>query len=214
LLSRRPTKGHRFLLRLHFGQRDAPAKALEEIDAEVDCGLEPFRDAVRPLRTVPGIADVAAQAIVAEIGSDMGRSAPAARLVSWDGRILRNDERERLGLDQGPCGAAGSPVACGKPGGNACPVLCTAVLAHLPLALQPSDGQAQAHDPSELCPDEVLRGVGHGPKLGAALLVSSSRKTQGTSSSMALDTPAQARVTQRICEAIKAEIASRSLGPW
>jgi transposase len=91
-LSGRVGDSHRFLLRLHLGQYDALAKALEEIDAEVERNLDPFRDAVRLLRTVPGIGDLAARAIVAEIGSDMRRFPTAAHLVSWAGLCPRNDE--------------------------------------------------------------------------------------------------------------------------
>ncbi|HET8647329.1 MAG TPA: IS110 family transposase [Vicinamibacteria bacterium] len=91
-LSGRVGENHRFLLRLHLGQYDALAKALEEVDAEVERGLDPFREAVRLLRTVPGIGDLAAQAILAEIGTDMGRFPTAAHLVSWAGLCPRNDE--------------------------------------------------------------------------------------------------------------------------
>jgi transposase len=91
-LSGRVSQSHRFLLRLHLGQYDALAKALEEIDAEVERGLDPFRDAVRLLRTVPGIGDLAARAIVAEIGTDMGRFPTAAHLISWAGLCPRSDE--------------------------------------------------------------------------------------------------------------------------
>ncbi|MBL6082763.1 IS110 family transposase [Belnapia sp. T18] len=91
-LSGRVGDSHRFLLRLHLGQYDALAKALEAIDLEVERNLDPFRDAVRLLRTVPGIGDLAARAIVAEIGSDMRRFPTAAHLVSWAGLCPRNDE--------------------------------------------------------------------------------------------------------------------------
>jgi transposase len=91
-LSGRVSDSHRFLLRLHLGQYDALAKALGEIDAEVERDLDPFRDAVRLLRTVPGIGDLAARAIVAEIGTDMGRFPTAAHLVSWAGLCPRSDE--------------------------------------------------------------------------------------------------------------------------
>ena len=55
-------------------------------------GLDPFRDAVRLLRTIPGIGNLAARAIVAEIGTDMGRFPTAAHLVSWAGLCPRNHE--------------------------------------------------------------------------------------------------------------------------
>jgi transposase len=83
---------HRFLLRLHLGQYDALAAALAEIDAEVERDLGPFRDAVRLLRSIPGVGDLAAQVIVSEIGTDMGRFSTAAHLVSWAGLCPRNDE--------------------------------------------------------------------------------------------------------------------------
>jgi transposase len=91
-LSGRVSDSHRFLLRLHLGQYDALAKALGEIDAEVERDLDPFRDSVRLLRTVPGVGELAARAIVAEIGSDMRRFPTAAHLVSWAGLCPRNDE--------------------------------------------------------------------------------------------------------------------------
>jgi transposase len=91
-LTGRLTDRHRFLLRLHLGQYDALRGALAEIDAEVERDLDPFRDAVRLLRTVPGIGDLAAQVIVSEIGTDMGRFPTAGHLVSWAGLCPRNDE--------------------------------------------------------------------------------------------------------------------------
>jgi len=55
------------------------------------CAPGPFREAVRLLRSVPGVGDLAARAIVAEIGADMGRFPTAAHLVSWAGLCPRND---------------------------------------------------------------------------------------------------------------------------
>jgi len=91
-LTGRLTERHRFLLRLHLGQYDALAAALAEVDAEVERDLGPFRDAVRLLRTIPGVGDLAARAIVAEIGTDMGRFPGAGHLLSWAGLCPRNDE--------------------------------------------------------------------------------------------------------------------------
>src|SRR3712207_9198339 len=91
-LFRSVTDRHRFLLRLHLGQYDALAAALAEVDAEAERDLDPFRDAVRLLRTIPGVGDLAARAIVAEIGTDMGRFPTAGHLLSWAGLCPRNDE--------------------------------------------------------------------------------------------------------------------------
>ena len=86
------TERHRFLLRLHLRQVDALDAAIAEIDAEVDRGLDPFREAVRLLRTIPGVSDLTAQVIVSEVGTDVGRFPTAGHLISWAGLCPRNDE--------------------------------------------------------------------------------------------------------------------------
>jgi transposase len=91
-LQGRVTVRHRFLLRLHLRQVDALAAAMAEIDAEVDRDLDPFRQAVRLLRTIPGVSDLTAQVIVSGIGVDMSRFPTAGHLISWAGLCPRNDE--------------------------------------------------------------------------------------------------------------------------
>ena len=91
-LQGRVTLRHRFLLRLHLRQIDALAAAMAEIDAEVERDLDPFRTAVRLLRTIPGVSDLTAQVIVSEIGTDMTRFPTAGHLISWAGLCPRNDE--------------------------------------------------------------------------------------------------------------------------
>jgi transposase len=91
-LTGRLSERHRFLLRLHLRRIDALAAALAEIDAEVARDLGPLRQAVRLLRSIPGVGDLAAQVIVSEIGTDMSRFPSAGHLVSWAGLCPRNDE--------------------------------------------------------------------------------------------------------------------------
>ncbi len=91
-LQGRVTVRHRFLLRLHLRQIDALTAAMAEIDAEVERDLDPFRTAVRLLRTIPGVSDLTAQVIVSEIGTDMTRFPTAGHLISWAGLCPRNDE--------------------------------------------------------------------------------------------------------------------------
>jgi transposase len=91
-LQGRVTERHRFLLRLHLRQVDALAAAIAEIDAEVERDLDPFRQAVRLLRSIPGVSDLTAQVIVSEIGTDMSRFPTAGHLISWAGLCPRNDE--------------------------------------------------------------------------------------------------------------------------
>ncbi len=85
-------KHHRFLLRLHLQQIDALDAAVSEIDREVNERIEPFRTAVELLITIPGISELSAQIITAEIGKDMSRFASAAHLISWAGLCPKNDE--------------------------------------------------------------------------------------------------------------------------
>jgi transposase len=91
-LQGRVTEQHRFLLRLHLRHVDALGAAIDEIDAEVDRNLAPFRQAVRQLRTIPGVSDLTAQVIISEIGTDMSRFPTAGHLISWAGLCPRNDE--------------------------------------------------------------------------------------------------------------------------
>lgn len=88
----RVTNQHRFLLRLHLNQIDALAAAIASIDQQVEADLGPFRAAAEQLTSMPGIANVGAQAILSEIGLDMSRFPSAAHLLSWAGMCPRNDE--------------------------------------------------------------------------------------------------------------------------
>jgi transposase len=86
------TDNHRFLLKLHLRQIDELDKSIADIDSEVGARLAPFRSATERLSQIPGIGDVAAAAILAEIGVDMSRFPSAGHLVSWAGLCPRNDE--------------------------------------------------------------------------------------------------------------------------
>jgi transposase len=86
------TANHRCLLKLHLGLADTLAAAIAEIDAEVGERLEPFRDAQARVIKIPGIGEVAAAAILSEVGTDMGRFPTAGHLVSWATLCPRNDE--------------------------------------------------------------------------------------------------------------------------
>jgi transposase len=88
----RVTKHHRFLLRLHLQQIDALDYAIAEIDKEVEANLDPFRPFIPLLIGMPGIGELAARVILAEIGTEMSRFPTAAHLISWVGLRPRNDE--------------------------------------------------------------------------------------------------------------------------
>jgi len=86
------TANHRFLLKLHLGQADGLQAAIDELDREVGERLDPFRVSAQRVTQVPGIADVAAAAIISEIGVDMSRFQTSAHIISWAGFCPRNDE--------------------------------------------------------------------------------------------------------------------------
>src|SRR5208282_4481202 len=109
-LQGRVTDRHRFLWRLHLRQIDALDAATAEIDGEVDRDLDPFRDAVRLLCSIPGVSDLTAQVIVSEIGVDprlrRGRHADSRpRATSSHGRASAHVTMKRLASD-GPTGCA------------------------------------------------------------------------------------------------------------
>ena len=88
----RVTPHHRAMLQLHLSLIDALAAALLEIDDRVGKAIEPIRASARLLTTIPGVSDVVASVIVAEIGLDMSRFPTSGHLVSWAGLCPRNDE--------------------------------------------------------------------------------------------------------------------------
>jgi transposase len=88
----RVTKHHRFLLRLHLEQIDTLERAVAEIDKEVEANLDPFRPLIPVLTSIPGIGELAARVLLAEIGTDMSRFPTAGHLISWAGLCPKNDE--------------------------------------------------------------------------------------------------------------------------
>jgi transposase len=83
---------HRFMLKVHLSHIDALDKAVACIETEVGAGLKPFRHAAKLLSTMPGLSEVSANVVVAEIGIDMSRFATPGHLLSWACLCPRNDE--------------------------------------------------------------------------------------------------------------------------
>ncbi|KYF78237.1 transposase [Sorangium cellulosum] len=85
------TDHHRFLLGMHLRVYDDLQRAVRDVEARIERELAPFRDQIERLKTIPGINDVAAQVIAAEIGLDMNRFPTENHLKSWAGLCPRND---------------------------------------------------------------------------------------------------------------------------
>jgi transposase len=77
------TGHHAFLLAKMLARVDAIDTDLATLDAAIGQMAAPHAAAVRRLAEIPGINVIAACAILAEIGTDMGRFPTAGHLVSW-----------------------------------------------------------------------------------------------------------------------------------
>jgi transposase len=88
----RITPHHRFMVKLHLEHIDALDQSIKNVETEVGSSLEPFRDLVKLLTTIPGVSDVVANVIVSEVGIDMSRFPTVGHLISWAGLCPRSDE--------------------------------------------------------------------------------------------------------------------------
>ena len=88
----RITPHHRRLLKLHLDLIAALEAALAEVDADVGKLLAPIQKNARLLTTMPGVSELTAQVVLAEIGVDMARFPTPAHLRSWATMCPRNDE--------------------------------------------------------------------------------------------------------------------------
>jgi transposase len=83
---------HRFVLSEYLCQVDNLDETIARFDAEIEKYCHPFEEAVELLDTIPGVARRAAEVIVSEIGSDMGRFPTANHLAAWAGVAPGNNE--------------------------------------------------------------------------------------------------------------------------
>jgi len=88
----RVTEHHRFLLNLHLGHYDHLEQAIEQLNARIEAKLAPFVEARDLVTTIPGIAQRTAEAILAEIGTDVKPFPTSGHLASWAGLCPGNNE--------------------------------------------------------------------------------------------------------------------------
>ena len=77
------TDQHAFLLGKMLGRVDALDADLAELDAQLQELIAPLAHAVERLDEIPGVGQLAAHLLIAEIGADMTRFPTAGHLVSW-----------------------------------------------------------------------------------------------------------------------------------
>lgn len=87
---------HRIVLRELLAQVDALGQSIDRLDREIVRAMEkaqdPFESAVEILDTTPGVAEVGARAILAEMGTDMNRFPTPGHLASWSGECPGNKQ--------------------------------------------------------------------------------------------------------------------------
>jgi transposase len=84
-LDGRLAEHHRFLLGQHLRQLERLETDIAQLDDRIAHKMSPFRKQQELLTQIPGVDDVAAASIIAEIGVDMSVFGTAARLAAWAG---------------------------------------------------------------------------------------------------------------------------------
>jgi transposase len=74
---------HGFLLHTMLGRIDQASADIAELEAKIEAEIAPFARAVDRLDEITGVGRTAAQVIIAEIGTDMGRFPTPGHLASW-----------------------------------------------------------------------------------------------------------------------------------
>jgi len=91
-LAGRVAPHQRFMLAQQLAHIDFLDAAIARVSTEVAARLEPVAEAVERLDTIPGIGRYVAEALIAEIGTDMRRFPTAGHLASWAGMCPGNHE--------------------------------------------------------------------------------------------------------------------------
>jgi transposase len=91
-LEGRLTEHHRFLLRMHLDHVRALEQLIGRMSERIEELMLPFAREVELLDAVPGINAATAQAVLAEIGTNMAQFPQANQLASWAGLCPGNDE--------------------------------------------------------------------------------------------------------------------------
>src|SRR5665811_2281542 len=76
---------HAFLCRMHLDRLDALEADIAKLSTRIEAALEPFRETLARLDTIPGVGRDVAEVIIAETGADMSRFPTPGHLASWAG---------------------------------------------------------------------------------------------------------------------------------
>lgn len=91
-LTGKVTPHHRFLLKQHMEHIEYPEEAIGSLLVEIERQAVPFAGTVARWKSIPGIEQLAAWSLVAEIGTNMDQFPSARHLVSWAGLCPGNHQ--------------------------------------------------------------------------------------------------------------------------
>jgi transposase len=97
---------HRMLLKFHYQHYQFLTGQIREIEAEVEKRMAPYARQVQGLRTIPGVDQMVAWHLMAELGPDMSVFAGAGQCASW------------AGVSPGSCESAGKQLSGRTKKGN------------------------------------------------------------------------------------------------
>ena len=83
---------HQFMLGQILSHLDYLDEAIGELSKEVEARIAPFAPEIELLKTIPRVNQKVAEAVVAEIGTDMSRFPSDRHLASWAGLCPGNNE--------------------------------------------------------------------------------------------------------------------------
>ena len=83
---------HRFMLEMQLGRVEDIEANIAVVDGKIDEAVEPYRQIVERLKTIPGVDRVGAITIIAELGVDMSVFPTVAQAAAWAGVCPGNNE--------------------------------------------------------------------------------------------------------------------------
>lgn len=84
-LTGRFTDHHGFMVRVHLQVIDQLSTGITELTDRIETVIEPYRNVMKLLTSIPGVSDKSAVVIIAETGADMSRFPTSAEPASWAG---------------------------------------------------------------------------------------------------------------------------------
>jgi transposase len=91
-LEGRITAHHRFMIELSLNHMQYIEQQILRLDEEMERHIAPYRKEFELLQTIPGIAENASAAVLAEIGPDVSPFDDDGKLTSWSGICPGNNE--------------------------------------------------------------------------------------------------------------------------